>query len=59
MSQPFSFYEDDLRRAREKAIGSNEVDDRILYQFRAKDVPYRIRVPLFQMMMERDEHERE
>jgi len=37
----------------------DDIDERMLTQFRARNVPWRILIPRFKMMMERDEHERD
>jgi hypothetical protein len=36
-----------------------DIDDSMLHQFRARNIPWGILIPRFKMMMERDEHERE
>jgi hypothetical protein len=36
-----------------------DIDDTMLYQFRARNIPWGILIPRFKMMIERDEHERE
>jgi len=59
LNKPFSFYEKDQERAREKLALLDEIDDTMLNQFRARNVPWRILIPRFKMMVERDEHERE
>ena len=59
LSQPFTFYERDLQKARERALRNEDIDDTMFKQFRAKNIPWRILIPRFKMMMERDEHERE
>lgn len=38
---------------------ADDVDQAMLNQFRARIIPWRILVPRFQMMMEKEEHERE
>lgn len=58
-AQPFSFHERDIQNAREQALRNDDIDDRILFQFRARNIPWGILIPRFKMMMERDEHERE
>jgi len=37
----------------------DDIDDGMMYQFRARNIPWKILIPRFKMMMERDEHERE
>lgn len=59
MSKPFSFHERDLQKARERLDAFDDIDQTMLNQFRARNVPWRILIPRFKMMMERDEHERE
>jgi hypothetical protein len=59
LSKPFSFYEKDQQKAREKLQLCDDIDDTMLNQFRARNVPWRILIPRFKMMVERDEHERE
>ena len=59
LAQPFSFHEADIERARQKALNNDDIDDRMLFQFRARNIPWGILIPRFKMMMERDEHERE
>lgn len=58
-SQPFAFYESDLDKQRARDLANDVVDDSMLYQFRARNIPWGILIPRFKMMMERDEHERE
>ncbi len=58
-SKPFSFHERDVQKARERLNACEDIDDRMLQQFRARNVPWRILIPRFKMMVERDEHERE
>lgn len=55
----FAFYQRDLDKARARELANDVVDDSMLYQFRARNIPWGILVPRFKMMMERDEHERE
>lgn len=57
--KPFAFYDRDCEKAREKAIRNEDIDTHLLNQFRARIIPWRILVPRFKMMMEKDEHERE
>ena len=38
---------------------ADDIDAAMLNQFRARIIPWRILVPRFQMMMEKEEHERE
>ena len=57
--QPFSFHERDLARERERLNLANDIDEYMLNQFRARIVPWRILVPRFKMMMEKEEHDRE
>jgi hypothetical protein len=59
MSQPFSFHERDTKKARENALRNEDIDETMMTQFRARNIPWRILIPRFKMMMERDEHERE
>lgn len=56
---PFSFHERDLQKEREMLNLANDIDDRMLSQFRARIVPWRILVPRFKMMMEKEEYDRE
>lgn len=56
---PFSFHERDLQRERERLNLANDIDDSMLRQFRARIVPWRILVPRFKMMMEKEEYDRE
>ena len=58
-SKPFSFHERDTQKARQRAIGNDDIDETMLTQFRARNIPWGILIPRFKMMMERDEHERE
>ena len=58
-ARPFTFHERDVEKAREAAIRNEDIDMAILNQFRARIIPWRILVPRFKMMMEKDEHERE
>lgn len=37
----------------------DDIDDGMLHQFRARNIPWKILIPRFKMMIERDEHERE
>lgn len=56
----FSFYERELKQQREKAaMDLGDIDDTMLNQFRARIIPWRILVPRFRMMMEKEEHDRE
>jgi len=48
-----------LANERTKLNLANDIDEHMLAQFRARIVPWRILVPRFKMMMEKDEHERE
>ena len=57
--KPFSFYERDLQKARDQVNLDDEIDTNVLNQFRARIVPWRILIPKFRMMCEKDEHERE
>lgn len=60
LARPFTFHERDQQKAREKKLNACEdIDERMLAQFRARNVPWRILIPRFKMMVERDEHERE
>lgn len=59
VQKPFSFYERDLQKKRETLDLADDVDAAMLNQFRARIVPWRILVPRFKMMMEKEEHERE
>lgn len=59
LNKPFSFHERDNQKAREKAFKMEDIDDTMLYQFRARNIPWGILIPRFKMMIERDEHERE
>ena len=59
LAKPFSFHERDVQKARERLNACEDIDDRMLQQFRARNVPWRILIPRFKMMVERDEHERE
>jgi len=56
---PFSFHERDLQRERERLNLANDIDEFMLAQFRARIVPWRILVPRFKMMMEKEEYDRE
>lgn len=58
-SKPFSFHERDTQKARQRAIENDDIDETMLTQFRARNIPWGILIPRFKMMMERDEHERE
>jgi hypothetical protein len=58
-ARPFSFHERDVEKAREAAIRNEDIDTQMLNQFRARIIPWRILVPRFKAMMEKDEHERE
>lgn len=55
----FEFYKRDMDKARARQLANDVVDDSMLHQFRARNIPWGILVPRFKMMMERDEHERE
>ena len=57
--RPFSFHERDLQAARDRLNLANDIDDAMLSQFRARIVPWRILVPRFKMMMEKEEYDRE
>lgn len=57
--KPFSFHERDLRNERQRLNLANDIDQCMLDQFRARIVPWRILVPRFKMMMEKEEYERE
>lgn len=57
--RPFSFYERDMDKQRDRAIRNEDIDTQMLNQFRARIIPWRILVPRFKMMMEKSEHERE
>jgi hypothetical protein len=46
-------------KARQNAITNDDIDETMLNQFRARNIPWGILIPRFKMMMERDEHERE
>lgn len=59
LAKPFSFHERDLQKAAEKLNACDDIDDSMLHQFRARNVPWRILIPRFRLMVERDEHERE
>ena len=59
LAQPFSFHERDTLKARERSTNMDDIDDTMLHQFRARNIPWGILIPRFKMMMERDEHERE
>ena len=59
VQKPFSFYERDLKKKMDNLNLIDEVDTDMLNQFRARIVPWRILVPRFKMMMEKEEHERE
>ena len=48
-----------MARERERLNLANDIDESMLKQFRARIVPWRILVPRFQMMMEKEEHDRE
>jgi hypothetical protein len=56
---PFSFHERDTQKARQRALANDDIDETMLNQFRARNIPWGILIPRFKMMMERDEHERE
>ena len=56
---PFSFHERDLQNERNRLNLANDIDEFMLNQFRARIVPWRILVPRFKMMMEKDEYDRE
>jgi len=58
LSKPFSFIERDEQVQRLKALEC-QVDDSALVKFRAKGVPWRILIPRFRMMAEKEEFERE
>lgn len=57
--KPFSFHERDLVNERNRLNLANDIDEYMLDQFRARIVPWRILVPRFKMMMEKDEYDRE
>ena len=59
LEKPFSFHERDLEKVRNAVNVAGEVDTEMLNQFRARIVPWRILIPRFKMMMEKEEHERE
>lgn len=57
--KPFSFHERDLQLLRDRLNLANDIDESMLSQFRARIVPWRILVPRFKMMMEKEEYDRE
>jgi hypothetical protein len=59
MQKPFSFYARDMKKRMEALNLIDDIDTTMLSQFRARIVPWRILVPRFKMMMEKEEHERE
>ena len=59
LEKPFSFHERDLEKVRNAVNVAGEVDTEMLNQFRARIVPWRILIPKFKMMIEKEEHERE
>ena len=59
LEKPFSFHERDLKKVREALNLNDDIDTNLLTQFRARIVPWRILIPRFKMMMEKEEHDRE
>ena len=59
MQKPFSFYARDIKKRMQSLNLIDDIDTDMLNQFRARIVPWRILVPRFKMMMEKEEHERE
>ena len=57
--KPFSFHERDLQNERDRLNLANDLDEHMLAQFRARIVPYKILVPRYKMMVEKEEHDRE
>mmetsp|Transcript_7931 Transcript_7931/g.11105 ORF Transcript_7931/g.11105 Transcript_7931/m.11105 type:complete len:242 (+) Transcript_7931:517-1242(+) len=57
--KPFSFYEKDKQRERDRLNLANDIDETMVNQFRARIVPYKILVPRYKMMVEKEEHDRE
>ena len=57
--KPFSFYERDKQLERDKINLANDLNEECLAQFRARIIPYKILVPRYQMMVEKEEHDRE
>lgn len=56
---PFSFHERDLANERDRINLANDLEDEDQRQFRARVVPYKVLVPRFKMMMEKEEYDRE
>ena len=50
LCKPFSFNERDTHKARLKALSFEDIDDHMLYQFRARNIPWGILIPRFEMM---------
>jgi len=59
IEKPFSFYERDKQRERDAVNLVNDLDEAALAQFRARIVPYKILIPRYKMMVEKEEHDRE
>ena len=57
--KPFSFHERDVQKERDRLNLANDLDEHMLEQFRARIVPYKILVPRYKMMVEKEEHDRE
>lgn len=58
--RPFSFYERDLQRARSVGeMGQGLPDCMKVPPFKASIIPWRVRAPLYQEMVERSEYSRE
>jgi len=59
---PFTFYERDRKYQQDKQLQDElacEVTDHMADQFRARIIPWRILVPKFEFMMQKEEHDRE